>query len=252
MNQEPSPRGMCLRCRRGLPLCLCSFVTPLETTTRFVLLTHPKEYRRIKNGTGRLTHISLPNSEILVGVDFSQQPRVVDLLADCSRDTAVLYPKPAHPLHKVHNYRPRVDRPLTLFIIDATWPSAKKIMKLSTNLHALPRLSFDDDTPSEFVIKAQPAPGCLSTIEATARVLSLLDKWGCERYSPEDGERFLLPFRKLVETQLRCARERPSDTRADSPYTPPGERTPPLKHGRRSLFFRGTPPAEGHPPEPQT
>ena len=51
---------------------VCGSITPMETRTRFVFLMHPKEFKQEKAGTGRLTHLCLKNSEILVGVGFDE------------------------------------------------------------------------------------------------------------------------------------------------------------------------------------
>ena len=62
-------RPMCYRCFWPESQCWCERVPVLETTTRFVILMHPKEFKREKAGTGRLTQLSLSNSEIQVGVE---------------------------------------------------------------------------------------------------------------------------------------------------------------------------------------
>ncbi|EPR72991.1 hypothetical protein ADIWIN_2079 [Winogradskyella psychrotolerans RS-3] len=43
---------------------------------------HPKEYKKEKNGTGHITKLQLENSEIIVGVDFTDNKRVNDVLAN--------------------------------------------------------------------------------------------------------------------------------------------------------------------------
>ena len=53
---------------------------------------HPKEYRKQRTGTGRLAKISLKDSEILVGIDFSQNTRLQALLNDPRYFPVLLYP----------------------------------------------------------------------------------------------------------------------------------------------------------------
>jgi DTW domain-containing protein YfiP len=38
---------------------------------------HPKEFKKTKNGTGHFTHLSLPNSELFMGIDFSDNDRII-------------------------------------------------------------------------------------------------------------------------------------------------------------------------------
>jgi len=42
---------------------------------------HPKEYKKEKKGTGYMTNLQLENSEIIVGVDFTNNERINKLLA---------------------------------------------------------------------------------------------------------------------------------------------------------------------------
>ena len=88
-----------------------------------------------------------------------------------------------------------------LFILDGTWPCARKMLKLSKNLQQLQRVSFDNTITSKFVIKQQPEPLCLSTIESVYTVLNLLKK---SEFETCNTDRFLLPFEKMVEQQIEC------------------------------------------------
>ena len=48
---------------------------------------HPKEYKKEKNGTGHMTKLQLDNSEIIVGVDFTKNKRVNEILANEKKDS---------------------------------------------------------------------------------------------------------------------------------------------------------------------
>jgi DTW domain-containing protein YfiP len=129
---------------------------------------HPREARKERNGTGRLAHICLRESRIQVGVDFSCHPEVNRLIQDPDHYAFILYPgKDAlniqnFPFARLSEER---KRPL-MFVLDGTWTAAKKMMKLSRNLHHLPRYSIHPYQSSRFLIKRQPHPTCLSTIES--------------------------------------------------------------------------------------
>ena len=60
-------------------------------------------------------------------------------------------------------------------------------------------MSFDNKIKSKFIIKQQPAPFCLSTIESVFTVLNLLNKGDLEQCETEG---FLLPFEKMIEYQV--------------------------------------------------
>ena len=85
-------REKCYKCYRPKSSCMCQHIRHVETKTKFVILMHPKEYRKIKNGTGHLTHLSLPNSELYVGIDFSLDGRINELLQETKNLCYLLFP----------------------------------------------------------------------------------------------------------------------------------------------------------------
>ena len=181
--------------------CICKYIHPITTTTRFIILMHPKEHKREKIGTGRMTHLQLENSEIIVGDDFTNNRRVNEILAN-EKNTFLLYP--GHDSFNLSVRRPSEiisfmeDAP-HIFILDGTWSCARKMLKLSKNLQQLKRVSFDNEIVSKFIIKQQPAALCLSTIESVYTVLNLLREVDVEHCETKD---FLIPFEKLIEYQL--------------------------------------------------
>jgi DTW domain-containing protein YfiP len=202
--QVDGHRAWCMRCRRAGTSCLCSEITTLAPRTKFVFLTHPKEARKIKNGTGRLAHLSLQGSELLVGVDFDRHPRVVELLGDSAYDCRLLYPAAPERAASRAELGSARGTPV-LFVLDGTWPMAKKMMRRSVRLHGLPRVSADVALPSAFRIKQQPDPACLATIEAVDRTLLTLAALGVESYTARDSERLLRPFHVMNEMSLAHA-----------------------------------------------
>ncbi len=195
-------REKCFRCHRPATSCMCGHITPVETRTKFVILMHPKELKKTKNGTGRLTHLSLPNSEIHVAIDFSDHKRVGDLIADPDNACYVLYPG-EESINLSTTPIGQTGKNTVIFLIDSTWPCSKKILRLSTNLAHLPKVSFESTKLSQFKIKQQPKAYCLSTIESTLSVLELLNRHGNESIASERLEGFLHPFETMVDYQLQ-------------------------------------------------
>jgi len=62
-------------------------------------------------------------------------------------------------------------------------------------------VSFDNKIKSKFIIKQQPAPLCLSTIESVYTVLNLLKKGDVEQCNTTH---FLIPFEKMIAYQIEC------------------------------------------------
>jgi|TARA_R110000737_G_scaffold344451_1_gene371615 DTW domain-containing protein YfiP len=162
---------------------------------------HPKEYKKEKNGTGHMTKLQLKNSEIIVGVNFTNNNRVNEILTK-EKNSFLLYPgkdnfnlsiRESSEINSFMGTNPHI------FILDGTWPCARKMLKLSKNLQNLKRVSFDNKIKSKFIIKQQPNSLCLSTIESVYTVLNLLKEGDLEQCETKD---FLIPFEKMIEHQL--------------------------------------------------
>jgi len=184
--------------------CICKYTNPIQTKARFIILMHTKEFKKERNGTGHMTKLQLENSELIVGVDFSKNDRVNEILAEEKSSCFLLYPGKDSFNLSIKESSETVsflgENPV-IFILDGTWPWARKMLKLSKNLQNLQRLSFDNEITSKFIIKQQPDALCLSTIESVYTVLNLLKEGGIEDCKTED---FLLPFEKMIEYQVEC------------------------------------------------
>ncbi len=182
--------------------CICKHIHPLQTKTRFIILMHPKEYKKEKNGTGQMTKLQLENSEIIVGVDFTNNKRVNEILSNENNSSFLLYPGKDNfnlSVRKSSEVNVFMGNHPHLFILDGTWPCARKMLKLSQNLQSLKRVSFDNAIKSKFIIKQQPESLCLSTIESVYTVLNLLKEGDVEHC---DTSGFLVPFEKMIAHQL--------------------------------------------------
>ena len=197
-----NPRKNCYKCMRPSSTCICKHISPVQTKTRFIILMHPKEYKKEKNGTGHMTTLQLENSEIIVGVDFTNNSRVNEILTKENSSSFLLYPGKDNfnlSVRKSSELRPFMGENPNLFILDGTWPCARKMLKLSKNLQQLKRVSFDNEIKSKFIFKQQPEPLCLSTIESVYTVINLLKEGALEQCETKD---FLIPFEKMIEYQV--------------------------------------------------
>ena len=219
-------RVMCYRCFWPGDLCWCDSLPEVPTRTRFVILMHPKEFKQEKAGTGRLTHLSLPNSEIQVGIEFDQHPAVQRLLANPNRHVVLLYPgKEAVNLSREEvKFETPNDRELVVLVLDATWACARKMLKLSPSLQRLPRVMFTPSTPSRYVIKQQPFEECLSTLESVREVIVALHGRGVEPI--DESDQLLKLFDRMQQVQIDCARDPNRGGYRRGEYGKPGEREP--------------------------
>lgn len=197
-----NPRKNCYKCMRPSSTCICKHISPVLTKTRFIILMHPKEYKKEKNGTGHMTTLQLENSEIIVGVDFTNNSRVNEILTKENSSSFLLYPGKDNfnlSVRESSELNPFMGDNPYIFILDGTWPCARKMLKLSKNLQQLKRVSFDNEIKSKFIFKQQPEPLCLSTIESVYTVINLLKEGALEQCETRD---FLIPFEKMIEYQV--------------------------------------------------
>jgi DTW domain-containing protein YfiP len=232
-------REMCYRCFWPKALCWCGSIQPMETRTKFVFLMHPKEFKQEKAATGRLTHLCLAGSELHVGVGFEAHAPVQALLADPELLPMLLYPGPEARNLSIGQLTASDlgGRRLAVLVLDATWSLGRKMLRLSPSLQRLPRVMFTPSEPSRFVIKQQPHPSCLSTLEATHETLLALERSGLDRYALP--AQLLGLFARMQDFQLRCAADPARAGYRHRAYRPPAERiTPSGRSGarRRRMF----------------
>ncbi len=198
---------MCYRCNWPQPHCWCGSITPMPTRTKFVILMHPYEHKRVKANTGRLTHLCLADSELHLGIGFDEHEAVQALINDPRNFPVLLYPgRDSRDLSK--GELPVADlagRRLVVFLLDATWRLVRPMFRTSLSLQRLPRIMFTNAAPSRYIIKRQPEPGCLSTLEATHELLGALDRAGLDVYS--QPTQLIDLFHRMQDFQIRRAAE---------------------------------------------
>lgn len=201
----------CYACWRLSKNCLCHLIKPFATDFHFVILIHPMEAKKEKMGTGKLSKAMLRNSSMIMGVDFTNNSEVNDLINDPQNHCLVMYPgstalniseDDVTPIQQLKAENKR----LVIFLIDGTWPCAKKMMRLSKNIHSLPRLSFTANHTSIFDIKEQPADYCLSTLESIQFFIKECNRRGLENTNSQE-DHMLDVFKAMIEFQKKCAED---------------------------------------------
>jgi DTW domain-containing protein YfiP len=203
---------------------------------------HPKEFKQEKAGTGRLTALSLAGSSIEMGIGFDDHPAVNRLIDDPANFAVLLYPAVGafNVSEGALSAEALNGRRLVVFLLDATWACAKKMLTLSTRLQALPKLMFTPVEKSRFVIKRQPHEWCLSTLEATHQLLGALEASGLDVYP--DPVALPALFDKMQAFQIACASDPARSGYRKKAYKGLTDRStlpyPRQGKSKRSLFWR--------------
>ena len=156
-----------------------------------MILQHPRE-RYVAIGTGRMTAMCLPEASLHLGVEFANDPTVRRALADPARPAVLLWP--GEGATDLASSPPA--GPVTLVVIDGTWATAKKVVRMNPFLASLPRYAFAPQKPSTYRIRREPRDDYVSTIEAVAHVLTVLEG---DRFQP-----MLAPFAAMIDAQIDC------------------------------------------------
>ncbi|MGE3611831.1 MAG: tRNA-uridine aminocarboxypropyltransferase [Bacteriovoracaceae bacterium] len=238
-SENDKVMNLCLNCRRRLRTCVCEYLRPFDTESRFIILMHPMEFKKEKVGTGRFSHLILKNSLCFVDISFDQNKEFLAALNDPQYQSFVLYPG----VDTINLSSPAVPEALLgkknqFIVIDGTWPCAKKMMKLSKCLHDLPRVSFQTERISEFKIKHQPLPGCLSTVESIHQVLKDLNRFGIEN-NLDAEDNLIEVFRKTIDMQIQLAQDPERQGYRRKSFSMPENRKISKKWSDRLLFFKG-------------
>ena len=177
-----------------MPLCVCEGLVPARARTRVVLLQHPRE-ARLAICSAWLTRLALENAELHRGVRFGDHPRLRSVCAEPG--AALLFPGPdAVPAATRAEAPPRY-----LVVLDGTWHQAERMLRDNPAVAALPRLAVTADGAYGYgELRREPAPHCLSTLEAVALALGELER------EPGRFEPMRAAFRRMVTLQLECSR----------------------------------------------
>ncbi|MEO1953286.1 MAG: tRNA-uridine aminocarboxypropyltransferase, partial [Campylobacterales bacterium] len=197
-------RKKCYKCYRPTSSCMCGYIKPFDTDTKFIILMHPKEFKKVKNNTGHFTHQSLKNSELFIGVDFSDNKRINEIIK--THQSYILFPsEDAINLSNTTKEKIKIsdEKSIAVFIIDSTWACTKKMFTQSKNLQKLKHISFETKRVSQYQIKQQPQDNYLSTIESTLVVLEELNHLNIEEIKQENLDDFLNPFINMIKYQQR-------------------------------------------------
>ena len=173
----------CARCYFPQRTCVCAAIPALRPRTRVVIVRHCSEAHRGSN-SGRLAALALAGSSI---IDHGGRlgPTVIPDLAGAW----LLFPE-GEPAHAAP-----VPLPATLVVLDATWSQARKMYRKIDALRGLPILRLPDAPMPEARLRASPGPGRVSTIEAIARALRLLE-----------GDTLAIPLERLFEVAVAHTR----------------------------------------------
>lgn len=203
-------RLLCMKCLQPQMMCYCHHIRRFDPRIKFVILIHRLEVRR-RIATGRLSYLSMENSELMMGYDYSKNQRLTDIVRDPSNYPVILYPgqKSINLTPMTGEERAQVfpaNKQPVVIVIDGTWGTAGKMLSRSENLCGLPRICFTPDRPSNFRVRKQPKKECFSTVEAIHQTIEMVGPGRGFDVASGDHNALLSVFDVLVDQQVEFVR----------------------------------------------
>ncbi|VFQ78515.1 unnamed protein product [Cuscuta campestris] len=228
---QEAGRRKCTKCDRPASVCLCAAIPPepIPIYTRVVVLQHPHE-RRHKLATVPVLSKCIGNCEVIVGRRLRYGDSKVlddlhdDAVANPNRPSRAVFLFPGTETSKsveIDKWKSSTkdfDKTnYVLIALDGTWKHAKEMMhgsleflsKFAVQVYLSYNTSINGGTifDSDLILRKEPFSGCVSTLEAVARCLRVIDPDG-----DEVEAKLLEALRAMVRfqtTYLRPMNQRP-------------------------------------------
>ena len=204
---SPDAPAECPRCRKGVALCICDTIVPIDNRIFVLILQHPQEQDR-ELGTARLTALHFTNATLKIGLSWPSLSRILGRAVDPHR-FAILY------LGSAKTARLAGDRDVVLLdrkgeperdqeallrdiegvvLLDGSWSQAKALWWRNPWMLKCRRVILRSRRPSRYgKLRRSPRREGLSTIEAAAMLVSRLEA------RPEIEAALTASFERLIE-----------------------------------------------------
>ena len=164
-------RPLCKQCNFSLSTCICSAITRVNNQTQVIILQHPNEAKVSKN-TAQLLALGLTHCKIIRGENNQDFACLQNLPIESS---VLLYPSESAVKLDRPNSKENLQEITHLIVIDGTWNKAFKILQLTPLLQQFKTVSFSHIPTNRYAIRKAPRADSLSTLEAVAHSLWLIE-----------------------------------------------------------------------------
>lgn len=167
-SRTPAPR--CGVCALPEALCLCAEARRVATATKVVVFVHRREVHKT-TGTARLVPLTLEQGELRT-VGLPEDRAQYDGLEDGGRLPLLLSPAAG----SVELTRELVaGRRVLLAVPDGNWRQTRRMVSNEPQLARLQAVHLPDGPARRFELRKHPEAHRLSTFEAIARALGVLE-----------------------------------------------------------------------------
>ncbi|MBQ4858243.1 tRNA-uridine aminocarboxypropyltransferase [Pseudoalteromonas sp. MMG007] len=165
-------RTLCNNCSFSISTCICNAIEQVNNRVSVIILQHPSEEKIAKN-TAKLLNLSLNDCQIIKGENNNDFAILKSLPLET---TVLLYPNELAINLDEKAQSTKLNNITHLVVIDGTWKKAYKIFQLTTLLNQFKTVSFKQLPKNRYVIRKAPRADSLSTLEAVAHSLFLIEQ----------------------------------------------------------------------------
>jgi DTW domain-containing protein YfiP len=183
----------CLICRINTHFCVCEHLNPLQVSTLVSLVVHVRELKLTSN-TAQFVQKMLPDqAEIFIRGRVNEVFEADPILKRPGR-TLFLYPhEDSEELNA--EFLKRYPGPYHLIVPDGNWQQARKVRQREDKFKDLLTVRLPAGIVGEYKLRLAPQPEWVSTYEACAHALAVLE-------SPECRDQMMAFFRRFVKATL--------------------------------------------------
>ena len=184
----------CSKCFINLEQCFCKHLTQIQTSTKTTIIFHLKEYFLTSN-TGKISLEVLSNSDYFIRGNKEKSP----LSLEVAKEYQGLYLFPSNgSVELTKELINSFEKPIHLFVPDATWSQAKKFHKREKLLSSIPHVHLANCPKSQYTLRKQNSDKGLCTIEAIAYAMGIIENIEVQEY--------LLKILKIMNDEVMKSR----------------------------------------------
>ncbi len=183
---------VCDDCLIPRAFCVCGVMDPITVSSRVTVVVHYSDVTR-KSNTGRLIPSVLTNSEVLIR-GTRHEPLDIMRAVQPRYNNLVLYPS-ADSIPLTTDFLKNNTLPVNLIVPDGNWNQAGKMEKREKKIAHLQRVHLEISKPSRYRLRTAAHENWISTFEAIARSLGIIE-------NPEIQQRMEYFFEVFVERML--------------------------------------------------
>jgi len=196
-------RQYCPKCNKAKSTCICQWLQVQSNQTPVLILQHTDEIKKAL-GTARLVELGLESANVISNTTFTKTECLNALSVYSASNPILLYSQKMvnSPFHieldlSIESLLPDSQASCfdSVILLDGTWRNTREILHKNEWLHALPTMALKNVGESRYRIRKASQENTLATIEATSKLLSVLD----ENFNQSV---FLKPFDQMIEAQI--------------------------------------------------